>query len=80
MSRTIRDTRLETRAARERLTVRHEPYWRGIAEGWHLGYYKGRRGGSWVARYRPPGGTYEKTRLGRADDTEDANGVTILDY
>ncbi len=80
MPRTVRDARLESRAARERLAIRKEPYWRAIAEGWHLGYYKGKREGTWVARFRPPGGTYEKKRLGRADDIEDANGTTILDY
>ena len=80
MPRTVRDARLETRAARGRLASRNEPYWRAIAEGWHLGYYKGRRDGTWIARYRPPGGAYRKKRLGRADDVEDANGITILDY
>ena len=80
MPRTVRDARLESRAARTRLTVRKEPYWRSISEGWHLGYYKGKREGTWVARFRPRGGTYEKKRLGRADDIEDTNGDTILDY
>ena len=80
MPRTVRDARLETRAARGRLASRNEPYWRSIAEGWHLGYYKGRRDGTWIARYRPPGCAYKKRRLGRTDDVEDANGVTILDY
>ncbi len=80
MPRTVRDARLETRAARGRLASRNEPYWRSIAESWHLGYYKGRRDGTWIARYRPPGGAYKKRRLGRADDVEDANGASILDY
>src|SRR5262249_47931735 len=49
--------------------------------GRHLGYYKGARGGTWVARFRPPaGGAYHKTTLGKTDDTEDADGVTVLGF
>lgn len=80
MPRTVRDARLESRAARERLSPRHEPYWRQLYEGAHLGYRKGKRGGVWLARWRPFGGRYQKITLGLADDTEDANGRSILDY
>jgi len=52
-----------------------------VTEGRHLGYYRGARGGTWVARFRPPaGGAYRKRTLGKADDTEDADGVTVLDF
>lgn len=82
MARTVRDHRLETRAARSRLPMRAEPYWRGISEGSHLGYYRGSRGGKWVARFRQTGGSkgYFKTSLGEADDCLDADGVRILSY
>jgi integrase len=82
MARTVRDHRLETRAARLRLPIRSEPYWRQISEGCHLGYYRGARGGKWVARFRPAGraGGYDKRTLGEADDYSDADGVRILDY
>src|SRR5262249_47424203 len=34
-----------------------------------------------VARFRPPaGGAYRKTTLGKADDTGDADGVTVLEF
>lgn len=82
MARTVRDYRLENRAARARLSQRTEPYWVLLSEGFHLGYYRGKSVTKWVARHRPPGrsGGYNKTTLGEADDSSDANGVSILDY
>jgi integrase len=80
MSRTVRDARLETRQARLKLTVRSEPYWRAITEGCHLGYYKGARGGSWIARHRSLQGGYLKRRLGAADDITDSDAVAFLNY
>src|SRR5262249_26892202 len=79
MARTVRDANLETRAARARLKVRQEPYWRAIDRGAHLGYYRGARAGSWIARlYRE--GRYHKQDLGRADDVTDGDGLHVLDY
>src|SRR5690348_8326319 len=79
MARTVRDTNLETRTARLRLAIRAEPYWRAIDPGAHLGYYRGRRGGSWIAR-RYQEGRYRKSVLGTADDVSDADGVAILSF
>ncbi|HET6518773.1 MAG TPA: hypothetical protein VFG47_03020, partial [Geminicoccaceae bacterium] len=79
MARTMRDARLETRAARSRLPAQKEPHWKAIEQGAHLGYYKGARGGSWIARYRPGDvGAYVKRRLGKADDVRDADGAEVL--
>lgn len=82
MARTVRDHRLESRNARARLKVRAEPYWTMLNEGFHLGYYRGKKSAKWVARNRPPGraGGYNKTTLGEADDTSDADGSRVLDY
>ena len=82
MARTVRDHRLETRASRLRLPARSEPYWRQISEGRHLGYYRGVRGGKWVARFRPAGraGGYNKVTLGEADDFNSADHCRVLDY
>ena len=80
MARTVRDAKLETRAARERLPVHHEPYWRAIVRGSHLGYRKGKRGGVWLARFRPDGGKYVKRSLGKADDILDADGFAVLSF
>lgn len=80
MARTVRDANLESRAARERLKPAHEPYWRTIDQGAHIGYRKGARGGSWIARFHDPAEGYHKAKLGQADDTQDPDGVTILSF
>src|SRR5262245_60936003 len=80
MARTVRDANLETRTARARLTRRRKPYWRTIDQGAHLGYYRGSRAASWVARYFLGAGRYTETTLGKADDVSDADGVDLLDY
>lgn len=82
MGRTVKDVRLQDRAARLRLPVSTDIYWRGINEGCHIGYYRGERGGKWVVRYRKPGGGkgYTKVRIGEADDVRDADGETVLDW
>jgi integrase len=80
MPRTVRDARIETRTARERLKARRDPYWRAISPGAHLGYYKGKRGGSWIGRYRSEEDRYIKKRLGLADDTRDPDGRKVLSF
>ena len=79
MARTVRESKLETRAARGRLKLQHEPYWRTISEGRHIGYRKGARGGKWIARMLLSSG-YRKTSLGIADDVLDADGQTVLAF
>lgn len=80
MARTVRDARIESPNARLKLAVHHEPYWRTIDEGMHLGYRKGKRKGSWHARFRSDGGGYLKTSLGIADDILEADGVAVLSF
>lgn len=83
MARTVREARLETRSARLKLIQRPEPYWRAIHEGAHLGYYRGSRGGKWVARFRQSGANtkgYQKETLGEADDFNEADGERFLDF
>jgi integrase len=82
VGRTVKDVRLQDRAARLRLPVSSDIYWRTINEGCHLGYYKGERGGKWVTRYREAGSGkgYVKARIGEADDVRDADGDTLLDW
>jgi hypothetical protein len=51
MARTVRDVRLDSRAAREQLAPRGKPYWRELDPGLHIGYRRMRGGaGSWVRR------------------------------
>lgn len=81
MARTVAEVRLQERSARARLPQRHRPYWRSISEGRHLGYYRGARRGSWIARCRPPdGGEYLTKALGTADDHVEADGSHVLDW
>lgn len=81
MGRLARDSRLETREARSRLAQRAEPYWKQIHPGLFIGYYKGKTGGTWLARVHVPGTTqYRKVRLGKVDDFTDSDGETILSF
>lgn len=81
MARQSRSSKLETRNARTKLAVSKHPYWVSVRPSLHLGYYKGKRGGAWVARYRPDGiARYYRHTLGAADDTQDANGLDVLSY
>ncbi len=43
---------IDTKAKRERLSKRREPYWHKLILGGFLGYRVGATGGSWIARYR----------------------------
>lgn len=80
MPRTATDSNITTRAARDRLAVRHEPYWRSIDAGAALGYRRGATAGVWVVRLARPGGGYAKATLGRADDSLAADGAEVFDY
>jgi len=80
MARTVRDTNLDTRAARKRLPLKRKPYWRKIDSGCHVGYYKGKRGGTWIARYFIGAGKYQELKLGKADDIQDAEDVGVLSF
>jgi len=80
MARLVRDAKLETRTARARLPVGPKPYFRRLEIGFHLGYRRLSRGGTWIARRFAQDGHYRELRLGVADDTQDADGVSVLDY
>jgi integrase len=81
MARTVRDTNLETRAARSRLAARGKPYWRVLESGLHLGYRRTKvGGGSWVARRFLGEGHYAEKGLGVADDLQDADGAAVLSF
>lgn len=79
MARKQRDARLQTRSARADLPMTHEPYWHEYRRGLSIGYRKGTRGGTWWLReYR--GGKLHKRRVGLADDTVRADGVSVLSW
>jgi integrase len=80
MARTVRDAKLETRQARLKLPPQKEPYWKGLDQGLHVGYYKGATGSKWLARFRRASGAYAKATLGVTDDIGDADGVAFLSF
>lgn len=80
MPRTIKDTKLDTPAARAKLPSRRDPYWRSIDRAAALGYRRGKSGGFWVARWRSPESRYRFTSLGVANDRRDADGKEVLDF
>lgn len=53
------------------LKPRREPYWGSpLSRGWHIGFRRGERDtGSWIARYRAPGGKQLYKALGDASPT-----------
>jgi integrase len=60
------------------LKARDEPYWRQIHSGLFIGYRKGKQG-TWRIRTLD-GGRYRKQKLAIADDTAEADGVSVLSY
>lgn len=79
MARTVQDVRLDNRSSRVRLEPRKKPYYRLIEQGRHIGYYRGSRGGSWLARTSLDG-RYVQEKIGAADDVRDANGIDVLSF
>lgn len=47
---------IDTKAKRERLAKRREPYWHKLILGGFIGYRVGVKGGRWIARYRSEDG------------------------
>jgi integrase len=81
MARTIRDAKLDSRAAREKLKPSGKPYYRALDPGLHIGYRKGATGGRWVMRWYVGEGKYEVETIGTADDKADAGeGDVVLDF
>jgi integrase len=81
MPRTLRDAKLDTRNARDtRLKERREPYWRTLSEGLALGYRKGSKGGTWIARHYSTEHGRRYQALGTADDVADADGEHVLSF
>ena len=80
MARTVKDAKLDTRAARWRLKPRREPYWRSISEGMAVGYRKGSNAGTWIARHYSPETRLRYHSLGAADDVVDADGARVLSF
>ena len=51
-----------------------------ISEGCALGYRRGAKGGTWVARFRTEAGKQHYEALGAADDARDADGLSVFSF
>lgn len=80
MARTVRDTSLDSRAARARLKHAGKPYYRSIDTKLHLGYRKGKGGGKWVMRWYVGKQEYRVETIGTADDIIDSDGHEVLSF
>jgi integrase len=78
MARTVRNPKIDTRSARQRLAVRREPYWTVISAGCALGYRRGAKGGTWIAKFRDDDGKRHLEALGAADDVRESDGLTVF--
>src|ERR1700730_10741217 len=80
MSKTVRERKLDSPAARAKLKSPGKPYWRAIDSGLHLGYRKGLSGGKWVIRRYLGDEKYAVETIAAADDHSPADGASILDF
>jgi integrase len=80
MSKTVRERKLDSPAARAKLKTSGKPYWRAIDTGLHLGYRKGLASGKWVLRRYLGDEKYSVETIGIADDHSAADGDDILDF
>lgn len=79
MARAPRDSRLESKAARRKLPIQAEPYWRRIGEGLFIGYRRTVGTAAWICRKRE-GGRYIEQRIGTPDDHLDADNKIAFTY
>src|SRR6185312_12883022 len=57
-----------------------EPYWTVLSQGCALGYRKGAKGGTWIARFRDDGGRQHYEAIGPADDARDPDGLSVFAF
>ena len=80
MARHARRAGLETRSSRLKLPIAKKPVFVKIGLGIGLGYRRNATAGTWVARISDgKGGNWTKA-IATADDFDEANGDTVLDF
>ena len=81
MARSQRHSKLDTRTARLKLAVRRKPY-NGLAlsRGVLLLYRRNSGNGSWVLKRADGHGKYWTKAIAEADDHDEGNGKTILNF
>jgi integrase len=79
VARMITSKKLDSRTARRSIAAGKVTHWIPISRGRSLGYRRGLRGGTWVARFYGEN-LRREMKLGEADDVLDSDGVQILDF
>ena len=81
MARKVRHSSLETRTARLKLAVRRKPYsGPSLARGVALLYRRNKTNGTWVLKASDGHGKYWTKAIAEADDHDESNGKTILNF
>ena len=81
MARKVRYSSLETRTARLKLAVRRKPYsGPSLARGVALLYRRNKTNGTWVLKASDGHGKYWTKAIAEADDHDESNGKTILNF
>jgi integrase len=80
MAKHVRNPKLDSRAAREKLKPSGKPVYSDLGSKQHLGYRKGKSGGKWVLRRYVGEGAYVVETIAEADDLADADGVGVLTF
>src|SRR5215468_9181163 len=81
MARKVRNSTLESRSTRLKLTVRRKPYsGSSLGRGIALLYRRNRTNGTWVVKASDGHGSYWTKGIGEADDFDAADGKNILDF
>src|SRR4051794_36113393 len=81
MARKHRSSSLETRTARLKLAVRRKPYsGPSLARGVALMYRRNKTNGTWVLKASDGHGKYWTKVIAEADDHDESNGKTILNF
>lgn len=70
---------LGSRTARQRLPIQARPYFTHVQDGLSLGYRRGVRGGTWIARAYDIERGYRFEPLGKANDLLEAVGMSFQD-
>ena len=81
MPRSARDSKLEARSNRAKLPV-GQRFWKTIDRGLAVGYRRTAEGyGVWLVRCKTAASdAYQYRTIGRADDSQDANGSDVLTF
>jgi integrase len=81
MARKLRHSSLETRTARLKLAIRRKPYsGPSLARGVALLYRRNKTNGTWVLKASDGHGKYWTKAIAEADDHDESNGKTILNF